>query len=96
MRSLEEIIKILSEKKDYLETSLGVTGLKAFGSFTEGTQGPDSDLDLIVEFKNTPTMFEFVRIEEELSRMVSVDVDLLTEEAISPYILSQIKPVEIL
>jgi uncharacterized protein len=96
MRSLEEIIKILQDKKDYLEANLGVIKLKVFGSFTDGTQGPDSDLDLIVEFKKTPTMFEVVRIEDELSKMVSVEVDLLTEEAISPYILSQIKPVEIL
>ena len=96
MRNLDEIIKILREKKDYLETNLGVKKLKVFGSFAEGTQDSDSDLDLIVEFKNTPTMFEVVKIEDEISKMVSVDVDLLTEESISPYILPQIKPVEIL
>jgi uncharacterized protein len=96
MRNLDEIVKILREKKDYLETVLGVKKLKVFGSFAEGTQDSESDLDLIAEFKTTPTLFEVVKIENEISEMVSVEVDLLTEEAISPYILAQIKPVEIL
>ena len=96
MKNLDEITRILREQKEHIENDLGVVGLKAFGSFTEGTQGAESDLDLIAEFKNTPTMFELVKVEEELSKLVDVEVDLLTEESISPYILPQIKQVVIL
>lgn len=53
--------------------------LSLFGSRLQGTDRPDSDLDLLVEFApgHVPG-FAFVAIERELSEMFGLRVDLRT------------------
>lgn len=62
-----------------------------FGSFARGEAGPGSDLDLLVDFKERKSLLTLVRIERELSEAVGMKVDLLTEQAISPYLIDTIK-----
>jgi predicted nucleotidyltransferase len=62
-----------------------------FGSFARGEAGPKSDLDLLVDFKERKSLLTLVRIERELSEAVGMKVDLLTEQAISPYLIDTIK-----
>jgi len=62
-----------------------------FGSFARGEAGPGSDLDLLVDFKERKSLLTLVRIERELSEAVGMKVDLLTEQAISPYLIDSIK-----
>ena len=52
---------------------------------------PDSDIDVLVEFSPRKSLLEFVRIERELSEALGIKVDLLTEKAISPYLIDDIK-----
>ncbi len=49
----------------------------------------------MVGFERTPTLLELVKLEEELSDLLGVNVDLLTEEQISPYIKPFLKVIEI-
>jgi uncharacterized protein len=70
--------------------SHGISRLRAFGSFARGEATPESDLDLIADFIGPVSLFDIVRIERELSDLVGVQVDLLTEGAISPYIRPRI------
>jgi len=46
--------------------------LSLFGSVLKGTERPDSDLDLLVEFEPgaKPTLLDMARIEEDLSSLV--------------------------
>jgi uncharacterized protein len=44
-----------------------------------------------VEFSETKGLLTLVRIERELSELLGVKVDLLTEESISPYLIDGIK-----
>jgi len=62
-----------------------------FGSFARGEAGPGSDLDLLVDFKERKSLLTLVRIERELSEAIGMKVDLLTEQAISPYLIDTIK-----
>jgi len=50
-----------------------------------------SSLDIIVEFKETPGFIKFMQIEEYISSLLGVKVDLLTREGISPYIRKYIE-----
>jgi len=50
-----------------------------------------SSLDIIVEFKETPGFIKFMKIEEYISSLLGVKVDLLTREGISPYIRKYIE-----
>lgn len=57
----------------------GIRRLAFFGSVTRGDFGPDSDVDVLVEFeKGREPGLAFFGMEEELSRIVGRKVDLNT------------------
>lgn len=62
--------------------------LAVFGSCARGQEKPDSDIDVLVEFKQPVTYFDLLTAEQELSRKVKKKVDLVTKRAIS----SRIRP----
>jgi hypothetical protein len=69
----------------------GATRIAVFGSYARGEERPDSDIDLLVEFSETKSLLELVRIERELSETLGLKVDLLTEKSISPYLIDRVK-----
>ncbi|HLO24761.1 MAG TPA: nucleotidyltransferase family protein [Geobacteraceae bacterium] len=69
----------------------GARKIGVFGSYARGEQRPDSDLDVLVDFRDCKSLLTLVRIERELSEALGVKVDLLTEKAISPYLIDRIK-----
>jgi len=96
MKTIKEIKEILERNREKLEKEYNIKSIKIFGSYAEGKQKEKSDVDLIVDFKKTPTFIELIKIEEEISKLLDTKVDLLTEEGISPYIKPYIKEVNIL
>ena len=69
----------------------GARKIGVFGSYARGEERPDSDLDLLVDFRDRKSLLALVRIERELSENLGIKVDLLTEQAISPYLIDRIK-----
>ena len=69
----------------------GIRRAGILGSYARGQQRPDSDLDLLVEFRYPMSLLTLVRIERELSEALGIKVDLLTEQAISPYLIDRIR-----
>ncbi len=63
-----------------------IASLGIFGSCVRDEDKPGSDLDLLVEFQETPTLFEFIRLENELSVLLGVNVDLVMKSALKPAI----------
>ncbi len=61
-----------------------------FGSMARGKAKKKSDIDLIVRFSKRKSLLSLVRLERELSEALGRKVDLLTEEAISPYLRDRI------
>ena len=47
----KDILDFLSKEMPYLRKEFGVISIGLFGSYANGTQGPDSDVDLLVELK---------------------------------------------
>ena len=68
----------------------GTRKVAIFGSFGRGDAGPNSDVDLIVEFTNPTGLLALVRLERELEEVLGRSVDLLTEKAISPHLRERI------
>ena len=64
--------------------------LRLFGSFARGQEGPDSDVDLIVDFRGRKSLFDLMDAEESLAELFARDVDLLTEPGLSPYMRDSI------
>ena len=95
-RNIQRVIQILKEHQEELRQMYYVKHLKVFGSYAENRQSGKSDLDLMVSFEKTPTLFEFVDLKEYLESITGVKVDLVTEKGISPYIKPYIKKIEVL
>ena len=55
-----------------------------FGSYVRGEAKPDSDLDVLVEYSTPPTLFEYVRLQNELSERLGGQVDLVMKSALKP------------
>ena len=70
-----------------------VRRLSLFGSVLRRDFGPDSDVDVLVEFEpgGEPTLFTFEDLREELSRILGGrQVDLVTPAALHPLLRDEI------
>ena len=79
----DEVLKLLVLHKKELE-ALGVRSLAVFGSVIHGEAGPDSDVDLLVEFVKPVGYFAFFEVKERLEEILGCRVDLVTREALHP------------
>jgi len=61
-----------------------VATLAIFGSVARGEERPDSDVDILVEFKRPVGLFLFVRLQRRLEAIVGRRVDLVTLDAVRP------------
>jgi predicted nucleotidyltransferase len=86
MKNLEEIKRMLSRHKNHLKKKYNVKYIGIFGSFVRGQQKKSSDIDILVEFDRPIDLFEFIKLEDELSRLLGIKVDLVSKKALKPYI----------
>jgi predicted nucleotidyltransferase len=68
---------ILSHLKDYNVLQVGI-----FGSFARGDNKKGSDLDILVEFKESPSLLTLIKLENDLSEILGIKVDLVTTGAL--------------
>ena len=90
--TIDELVAYLREKKAFFHERFGVTRIGIFGSFTQGAQDGESDIDLLVDFerskKNIHTFFQLKRLlEKELSR----NIDLGLENSLKPIVRENIE-----
>ena len=62
-----------------------------FGSYARGEAKPDSDIDILVRYKEPKSLLNFVGLKQELSEMLANRVDLVAEKTIKPYVRDEIK-----
>jgi predicted nucleotidyltransferase len=62
-----------------------VVRLRIFGSSARGEERPESDVDLIVDFREPKGLLELIRLERRLGEIFGRSVDLVTEPGLSPY-----------
>jgi len=63
-----------------------VSWLGVFGSVARGEATEKSDIDLLVRFSKPVSLLSHIAVEERLADALGHKVDLVTEEALSPYI----------
>lgn len=80
-----------------LAKSFGATQLRVFGSVARHESGPESDIDLLVQFPDPPGILTLMEFEERLEALLGRRVDLATESnlhwLIRPQVLAECVPV---
>jgi hypothetical protein len=85
-RSLSPIIKMLREELPDLRHRYCISYLGVFGSYLHGEHGTRRDLDILVDFSGTPSMFKFLDLEGHLSKLLGVKFDLVMKNSLKPRI----------
>ena len=83
-----------SEQLEHFCRKHHIQKLSLFGSYLRGTNRPDSDIDLLVEFEqhHKPGLLGLAKMEEELSILLKGrKVDLRTAEDLSRYFREDVK-----
>jgi len=90
MKSLKNVKEIIKKNKRILEQDYNVKVMGIFGSYSRRNSHKGSDIDILVEFSETPDFFEFIRLEEFLQSLLGLRVDLATPGALKPLIKKEI------
>jgi predicted nucleotidyltransferase len=68
----------------------GASNVRVFGSVARGEEGPESDLDLLVEMKPECSLLDLISLWQDLEDLLGHKVDVITEGGISPYLRDHI------
>ncbi len=82
MKSLNEIIEILNKHKENLKEKYGVIEIGIFGSYAKDAQKESSDVDILVEFEAPVSLLKIVSLENYLSDLIGIKVDVVPKKNI--------------
>jgi len=82
----KEIEYILRAHKQELRRRFKLKEVGIFGSYVRGKEKKRSDIDILVDFEETPGLLEFVAMERYLSELIGKKVDLVMKTALKPRI----------
>jgi len=85
---LSRIIHILEEHKEEIKRKYQVKEIGIFGSYIRGEQREESDLDILVEFEEDAKigLLKFINLENYLSELLGIKIDLVEKSALKPRI----------
>jgi len=81
----DEVIGFLSSHRREMEEKFGVCSLALFGSMARNEAGPESDVDVLVEFRETPGLGEYMRLKFWLEEHLGRQVDLVMKAALKAW-----------
>jgi len=86
----EEALRLLREHRDELRR-FGVDRLALFGSVARDEAGPESDVDLLVEFDGPATFDGYTGLKFFLEDLLGQPVDLVTRKSLKSRLVSSIE-----
>lgn len=72
----EKIIRSVTKKVE--PTLLGI-----FGSYARGEENEKSDIDILIDFDLKVNLLDLIEIEQELSELLGIKVDLVTLRSVN-------------
>jgi len=85
--NVNEIKNIIKSEELLLKKKFRVKKIGIFGSYSRGEQRKTSDIDILIEYYETPSMFEYLDLEEFLSKILNgIKVDLVMKNSLKRYI----------
>ena len=68
----------------------GACNVRVFGSAGRGEAGAASDVDLLVDMSEGRNLLDLIALSNDLEDTLGVDVDVVTEAGLSPYLRDRI------
>jgi len=90
MQTIEKLKATLASHKEELKQKYRVKEIGIFGSYVRAEQNKKSDLDVLVTFYETIDLFAFVELENHLSDILGLKVDLVMKDGIKPRLKERI------
>lgn len=92
MTKLNQIKQKLNQNLNQLKQKYHITQLGIFGSYIRGEATENSDLDILIEFDPQARfgLLTFCEIENYLSELLTVKVDLVMKDSLKPHISQNI------
>ncbi len=81
-REMQIIIDVI---KPYNPKKIGI-----FGSYARGENSENSDIDILYDYYGKISLFDHIRIINELKKNLNKEVDLVTSDALHPLLKKQI------
>lgn len=92
-KTLQDIQQLLKQQKLMLEKKYKINQVGIFGSYIRGEQTQKSDLDILIDYQEAPSLITLIELEYYLSDIVGIKVDLVTKKGLKPqlkdYILKE-------
>ena len=83
----QEITNRLQAILPDLRQEYGVRNMWLFGSYIRAEQTADSDVDILITFDNPHlSLIEFIQLEQHLTAVLGIKVDLVERELLKPTI----------
>ncbi|WP_308219142.1 nucleotidyltransferase family protein [Methanoplanus endosymbiosus] len=80
-------VNLLKKSEGEIFQKFGVLRIGIFGSYVRGTDTPDSDVDVFVEFREGEKTFDnYMELKFYLESLFKRNVDLVTYDGLNPHI----------
>ncbi|MGZ5208993.1 MAG: nucleotidyltransferase family protein [Sulfuricurvum sp.] len=91
MDEKELILQKLTLLKPEIMQNYHISFLALFGSVSRGEQIASSDVDLLVDFSETPDLLRFIELEEKIKKVLGRDVDLVPRRKLKAALSEQVE-----
>jgi predicted nucleotidyltransferase len=89
LKCIEELTEI-REDVHRIATVHGATNVRLLGSTGHGKQDAAFNLGLLVDMAEGRTLFDLIALSNELEESLGVEVDVVTEASLSPYMRDRV------
>jgi uncharacterized protein len=92
-RDVLKRIEVLTEIREDVRSIVaahGASNVRLLGSAGRGKQDASSNLGLLVDMAEGRTLFDLIALSNELEESFGVEVDVVTEASLSPYVRDRV------
>lgn len=90
MKTLTEIKDKIKAYKPLIKDKYQVSKIGIFGSYLQEKSKIKNDLDILVDYEESPDLWELIDLENYLSEQLQIKVDLVTIDGLKPRFKEQI------
>ncbi|MGR0480877.1 MAG: nucleotidyltransferase family protein [Candidatus Electronema sp. V4] len=90
MTSLDAVKRCLTGQKSLLKNKYHISKVGIFGSYVRGEQHNESDVDVLIDYDEAPSLIALIEIENMLSDLLGMKVDLVTRKGLKPQLRQHI------